>query len=194
MVPHPRRPRTPPPPVRADDDSRYVRRSVPHGRLSGGPPRGGGTHRARPPAPRAARPPAQRPESETGRGSRAAARPPRPKRRITAQQGRGALGGPSASAATPPSVRYRYRRPYLRDLESCLRATKTIKLDGESDSSPLALPRPAIVAFIIGSCFVRIQRSDGRRVRTLRRGEASHGAPWSTVTSAPTVGSRSPHH
>ena len=179
--------------VRADDD-KSIRPSLRPPRASlrrpatrrGDPPRAA----AGPPSGAPAGPAARK--RNRGRGSRAAARP---KRRITAQQGRGALGGPSASAATPPSVRYRYRRPYLRDLESCLRATKTIKLDGESDSSPLALePRPAIVAFIIGSCFVRIQRSDGRRVRTLRRGEASHGAPWSTVTSAPTVGSRSPHH
>ena len=35
-----------------------------------------------------------------------------------------------------------------------------------------------------------IQRSEDRRVRTLRRGEASRGAPWSAVTSAPTVGSK----
>ena len=159
---------------------------------------GGPTARGRrPPERRARRPSGPKAKRGGGPGPHASRRPgriPKAKRRITAQQGRGALGGPSASAATPPSVRYRYRRPYLRDLESCLRATKTIKLDGESDSSPLALPRPAIVAFIIGSCFVRIQRSDGRRVRTLRCGEASHGAPWSTVTSAPTVGSRSPHH
>ena len=99
---------------------------------------GGPTARGRRPPERRARRPSG-PKAKRGRrGSRAAARGragrggPRPKRRITAQQGRGALGGPSASAATPPSVRYRYRRPYLRDLESCLRATKTIKLDGES--------------------------------------------------------------